>query len=246
MIGISPPVLIKQLIADASTEGIARAEIQLKNVLVDAMPSLVFKGRLRASSNDVDKSPETMEVRSHGSYFFLSYCGTRQAGLGAYLLVRIHFPLDQSGKHLLKYHAHELPFVRSIIAAPGQSGGMVTVGQTRADARSLVVVSGRKFDVFGYLLASDAGLDRLYAKPGEENMQKSRLWSELSEISGELLESSKVVNVSGWGKGLFLRRCFRQLSGVVSPRAFDKKFGHQGVSWRPRSPLQWIRHRIYP
>lgn len=244
MVGISPPVLIKQLIADVSTEGIERAESQLKNVLVGAMPSLVFKGRLRASSNDAEQPPETMEVRSHDSHFFLSYCGTRQAGLGAYLLIRIYFPLDKSGKHLLKYHAHNLPFVRSVMVAPGQSGGMITVGQTRADARSLVVVSGRKFDVFAYLLASGAGLDRLYAKPGEENMQKNRLWNELSEISGGLLQSGELVNVSGWAKGRFLRSCFRQLSGVMSPRAFDESFGRRGVFWRPRSPFQWLRRRI--
>lgn len=241
MVGISPAVLIKKLISDVSAEGVVRAEVELKKALVAAMPSLAFKGKLCASLNDAEKAPETVEVRTHGEYFFLSYCGTRRADIGAYLLVRIYFPMGLSGGRLLKFHAHDLPFVRSIIVASGQTEGMVTVGQTSADARSLAVTSGKRFDVFAYLLASTAGLDRLYAKPGGEVVRN--LWNDLDDFFGDQKERSELVNVSGWAKGRFLRSCFRELSGLLSPRVFDEKFGPSGIFWRPRSPLQWLGPR---
>jgi len=241
MTGISPPVLFKQLITDVSLAGIGRAEDRLKDVLVSAMPSLVFKGRLRASQNDVAEPPETMEVRSHGAYFFLTYCGTRRPGLGAYLLARISLPRDMSSKHQWALHAHELPFIQSVITSASQIEGFVTVGQTRADARSLVVVSGKRLDVFSYLLASRAGLDRLYAKPGEEQKQEIFLWKDLAEVFRDMPSSDESVNVSGWAAARFLRGCFRQLPAAITQRAFDERFGRQGVYWRPRSPFRWGR-----
>lgn len=244
MSGLSPPILIKKLVADISSSGIAIAERELEYALQQGFPSLSLKECPPATMNDACGFFSSLDIFSHTDHFSLIYCGTRRPEFGAYLLVKVMFPFDNSSEHNWTLHAHDLPFLRSIISTEGQGQGLIVIGQTRADARSLSVTSGRQSDVFAYLLGSLAGLDNLYAKPGEEGRKPAFPWVQLASSLRSVISKDNIVSISGWGMGRFLRGCFRSLSAVMSRTEFDEQFGCYGVYWRPRSPAQWLRHPL--
>jgi hypothetical protein len=225
---IYPSAIIMKFVESVST--IADASRDFELAVRAGMPSISFSAWKPATSNDALSGAGGSYIEGYNEKVTFFFRGTRQTRIGVYLLAKVTI----SDPSYLARHAHELPFLQPILTAQTSARGVVLIGQTRADERSLAVVSGYRWDVFSYLLATRSGIDGREMRPGEE--KKVEIFPRDALLSHVRQSSAKddLVHVSGWRSGAFLRGCFRQLSAVSSREQFDAIFGRYGVYWRPR------------
>jgi len=241
--GMRPPeILIMKFISDLSVEGIERAETELEAFLRPGIPIFSLNNffRLsdwpRATFNDLLEGGTALEIPTtpNGKVIF-SYFGTRQSLAGPFLFS--HVSLQE--KEHLSLRACDLPFIARMLASDSSWTGIVIVGQTSADLRSFGGISGRKSDVFAFALGVVSGLVRGFIRPGDEGNSTVFPAATFAGIARSAFESDSVVRIPRWGFGRFLRKCFHEISGVISRSEFEKEFGGAGVKWRPRSIFSW-------
>jgi hypothetical protein len=227
-----PAIMLKKYISNCDAAGIGLAEAEFERSVREGLPGLALSSWDRASFNDLRNGGVGVEI-PHGpdGKLIFTYLGTRHALMGPYLYANISL----SSATDLSVHAHELPFVKPMLDFSDGVPGLVVIGQTNPDLRSLAVISGRKSDVFAFSLGYASGLDNGFIEPGEELNRPIFPFVEVTEIARRAFEFDGVVHVTGWGRGRFLRQCFRELSSVMSRQEFFDRYAKSGVRWRPRS-----------
>ena len=238
MTGPTPEIIVKKIIRDDSTAGIAVAEQELFSALTAGIPSVARNTWRSATSNDIGEMSTGERVVAGDLSFVVSYMGTRKSMLGSYLLCFI----DTLPPECCISRAEELPFFRQMIDA--RVPGMVSISQMRADVRRLSVVHGRKSDVLSYLLGVLAGCDNGFLAHDEKTDRPVFPCAALALLAQEWFKEDELVSVSGVASGRFLRRCFREASTSMSRAEFDLRFGSSGVYWRPRLPRRWLSHPL--
>lgn len=235
--GKNPPqVQIRKFITDLSAEGISRAEAELESLLRLGIPCLDFSIWRRPTSNDLLEGGSGIEVPSGPDReLIFCYFGTRRTLVGAYLFAYI----DIEKRDYLSCRVADLPFMKPLFADPERLSGAVVLGQTNPDLRALGRISGRRSDVFAYILGLKSGLDSLPIQPGEEGKREGFPAVEFATMAKSIFLSDDVVHISGWSFGRFLRRCFVDLSRGMSKHEFDIRFKESGVKWRPRFIRTW-------
>lgn len=235
--GKSPPqVQIRKFIPELSCEGIRLAELELGAFLKTGIPALDLNRWRRPSCNDLLEGGAGIEVpRGPTRDLIFCYFGTRRSLVGAYLFAYI----DVEKREYLSLCAHELPFMSPMFANVELLRGIVVLGQTSPDLRALGRVSGRRSEVFAYILGLSTGLDRSPIRPGDEGRSQIFPVADFAAIARSAFSSDEIVHVSGWSFGKFLRQGFRELSAVMSRKQFEESFGVTGVRWRPRFFKVW-------
>jgi hypothetical protein len=228
MIGVYPHLIVKKYIRSTTVS----AEADLQRLLQTGLPTLSLSSWPPATADDSDRETFGYWVDGFDNKLTASYFGSRASTLGNYLYFCIRFnAAEYSSRSMI-----EIPFVRRIAEASVIEDGVVLIGQTDADLRSLGVVAGRRSEIFLHLLGEIKRFaDRFLSdKAGKSFIQFPS--DEFLRVVRKAIESDELVVVKNSDRRRFVLGCFQEMERRTSKEEFEQRFSGFGIKW-PKSIL---------
>lgn len=232
MSGFSPSFVLRKLIVEPSSQGIAQAEDEFKLAVLQGLPDIAFSSWPAASLDDWQRPIRGIRYHHDGTDLVVSYLGTHRIKLGSML----SFTVDYAAKAFGDATTPDIACLSRMLSPAVRNANLVGIGQNANDLRAGGYVLGTRPAVAMELLAAEHGLCALQA-----SSLPYELVRDLLGLLVSVLGYDEVVSIPHRQRRAFLLECFSQLTSVISPSEFEMRFSSTGIAWPRRS---WINRLL--